>query len=46
MDGLPVPLLIVCGTSAGLVVTSFFLAGIHHDIKWRLKQRRYRGYLR
>jgi len=38
--------LIGVGCSVGFLVVAFFAAGFHEEIRWRLKQRRYGGYLR
>lgn len=34
-----------CGASVGFLVVAFFLSGFHHEIKWRIRQRRYGGWL-
>ena len=36
---------IAIGASSAFIIASFFLAGFHHELKWRLKQRRYGGWL-
>lgn len=36
---------IAAGASFGFIAAAFFLSGFHHEIKWRLKQRRYGGWL-
>ena len=36
---------LACGACVAFIVGSFFLAGLHHDIKWRLERRRRGGYL-
>lgn len=33
------------GCSVGFLVVAYFLGGFHEDIKWRMKQRRYGGWL-
>lgn len=43
---MPYPAIIGCGASVGLIVAGFFLAGGHHEVAWRLKQRRYGGFIR
>ena len=42
---MPDKLYIACGASVGFLVAAFFLCGFHHEIAWRLKQRRYGGWL-
>ena len=36
---------IACGASVGFLVVAFFLSGFHQEIKWRIRQRRYGGWL-
>lgn len=36
---------IASGVSVAFLVAGFFLAGAHHEIRHRLRQRRYGGYL-
>lgn len=40
---MPEKLYIVCGASAGFLVVAFFLSGFHHEIKWRIRERRRGG---
>jgi hypothetical protein len=42
----PEKLYIAVGASLGLIVAAFLLAGAHHEIKYRLRERRYGGWLR
>lgn len=42
---MPDRIYIAAGCSMGFIVVAFFLSGFHHEIRYRLRERRRGGYL-
>ena len=45
MPDIPNQYWIACGASVAFIIASFFLAGAHHEVRYRLRRKRRGGYL-